>query len=312
MSRPVPSLFGFVGQGHILPGLKRIAEGAKDRGEAFPHTLFGGNSGLGKTFLGRVLALLFGTTLHVLLCRRDLDELAIGLAARDWASGDIVALDETHALPPYIQELLYGTMENGVVPEATQDASQEWTVNGQRTIPKLTIVAATDQPGKLLPAFRKRFVLNYMLRPYTLREMKVIVRQRASEKQMLLTRQAISVLGKASRSLPRRAGHLLDTLAMYHGAQNPAEYTKVHVAKCLRSVGVDDNGLTTLDRAYVKFLAECGTRGASLRVLEAKLQCDAGYLVKEVESYLIQLGFLTIGPAGRVLTEAGISYAQGM
>jgi ATP-dependent Clp protease ATP-binding subunit ClpA len=55
---------GIVGQDRLLEQLEACARGRRARGEAFPHTIFLGPPGTGKTTLSRGVAALVGSPLH--------------------------------------------------------------------------------------------------------------------------------------------------------------------------------------------------------------------------------------------------------
>ena len=148
------------------------------------------------------------------------------------------------------------------------------------------------------------------LTPYSIRELDAIVRQRATQKSMLLKPQAARLLAKTCRGIPRTAGHRLDALAKYWGAENPSVFSTSHVRKFLHAVGIDLFGMGTVDRAYLRFLLERGAQGASLRMLGAKLQVDQRYLTTDIEPFLIQNNFLSIDAKGRSLTTSGIECAK--
>jgi Holliday junction DNA helicase RuvB len=81
--------------------------------------------------------------------------------------------------------------------------------------------------------------------------------------------------------------------------------------EALRLEGVDDLGLDTLDRAYLRVLADTYEGGpAGLEAIAATLGEDAGTLEDVVEPYLLQIGLLARTRQGRQLTAAGASLAE--
>ncbi|MEI6232967.1 MAG: Holliday junction DNA helicase RuvB C-terminal domain-containing protein [Planctomycetota bacterium] len=311
MGRSPHNWNGYIGQGHIVPGLARLIQGSKLRGEPLPNILIPGNSGLGKTQLVQTIATDFGTKLYLINGRKDVDLIQLGLLAREWADGDIVFIDEGHSTRHDVQEAFYRIIDDRLAPGVeTDSATGRHKLNGTTKVAAVTILLATDQPGALLPALKKRFALVMELTPYSVRELDAIVRQRATQKSMLLKPQAARLLAKTCRGIPRTAGHRLDALAKYWGAENPSVFTTSHVRKFLHAVGIDLLGMGTVDRAYLRFLLERGVQGASLRMLGAKLQVDQRYLTTDIEPFLIQNNFLSIDAKGRSLTTPGIEYAK--
>ena len=83
MGRSPHNWNGYIGQGHIVPGLARLIQGSKLRGESLPNILIPGNSGLGKTRLVQTIATDFNTKLHLINGRKDIDLIQLGLLARE-------------------------------------------------------------------------------------------------------------------------------------------------------------------------------------------------------------------------------------
>ena len=61
MARRPPTFHDFIGQKEAVDLLRRLLAGAQARKKPFPHSLFQGSSGLGKTLLARALATELGT-----------------------------------------------------------------------------------------------------------------------------------------------------------------------------------------------------------------------------------------------------------
>jgi Holliday junction DNA helicase RuvB len=311
MARPQESWNGFIGQRHFVRGIDRLINGSRARGELFPNLLLPGNSGLGKTRFSQILADQIGTKLHQLIGRKDVTLLTIGLQARSWVDGDILLIDEGHALSHEVQECLYRIIDERQGPRIeNHPATGQPTLNGTIKVAAVTIFLATDQAGALLPAFKKRFSLTFEFQPYKRSELIAIVRQLATEKGILLKPHAARLLAQSSRGIPRTAGHRLECLAKYWGEANPSVFTTGHVRRFLRGIGIDAHGLGTVDRAFMEFLFERGELGASLRMLAAKLSLDPRYLAADVEPILIQNNFINIAPKGRSLTPAGAEYVR--
>lgn len=81
MGRPLPRFHHIIGQRPIVAQLQRLLAGARERKEPFPHSLFIGPSGVGKTLLSRALAAEYGTTCKVCYGDVDPEDLASKFAA---------------------------------------------------------------------------------------------------------------------------------------------------------------------------------------------------------------------------------------
>lgn len=303
MGRPIPSFRGFVGQRDIVRSLREHCRGAVTKGEPLPHIRLDGPSGSGKTRLAKAVALEMGTSCLDFYSSRQSKKVQVAETLAQVKAGDIVFIDEIHALPLDSQELLYPAIDRLEVPEI--DAEKRCVVEGKwKKIPPFTLIAATDQPGKLQKALRQRLVLRYTLADYTEPELRQIVFNYAAEHKMLLKPQAATRLAQAARGIPRRARHLLESLRTVMRDLS-VEITKVHVDRHLKSLGIDSDNLTPTDRRYLSILQKGGGR-MSLASLALQLGLDADTVYQETETYLQRKGLMNIGCGGRHLTVAGM------
>jgi Holliday junction DNA helicase RuvB len=302
MGRPIPSFHGFVGQRDIVRSLHEHCRGAAAKGEPLPHIRLDGPSGSGKTRLAKAVAQEMGTSCHDFYSSKQSKKWQLAESLSQIKKADIVFIDEIHALPQESQEALYPAIDRLEVPEV--DADKHCVVeNKWRRIPPFTLIAATDQPGKLQKALRQRLVLRYTLTDYTESELRQIVFNYAAEHNMLLKPQAATRLAQAARGIPRRARHLLESLRTVMSDLN-VEITKVHVDRHLKSLGIDSDNLTPTDLRYLSILQKGGGR-MSLASLALQLGLDADTVYQETETYLQRKGLMNIGCGGRHLTDAG-------
>ena len=80
------------------------------------------------------------------------------------------------------------------------------------------------------------------------------------------------------------------------------------VKKALNSYKIDEIGLDSLDRKYLSFLNQNNNIPTGLDSIAAGLGDESAMLEFVVEPYLIQIGFLTRTPRGRLLTPLGKKY----
>ena len=105
-------LHEFIGHEPLKEKLSVIIQAAKIRGEQMPHCLFHGPPGVGKTTLANILAKEMQTNLHV--TSGPAIEKAGDLAGilTNLQEGDILFIDEIHALCRPIEEYLYPAIED--------------------------------------------------------------------------------------------------------------------------------------------------------------------------------------------------------
>ena len=310
MPRPLPSFHGFIGQPEIVQSAKRLVEGCVASGKPFPNTLLTGPSGIGKTQLCESIALAFGTNLHYVLGGREVRRINICELLGECEHGDILFLDECHALRADVQEVVYPAIDKRQTLRVDGKGKNQTLTDQWRRIAPITIIAATDRPGDLRNALRRRLPQTYTLLTYTDRELREIVAVRAAQIGVLLTPQARGALAGVCRGTPRTVRHLLERLSLYYPNSGESTLTQRDVREFLKGEGIDDFGLSETDRAYLHVLAGREGRLVSLNSIAISIGHDADYVVHEIEGYLVRLGFVSVERGGRMLTEKGMEVAK--
>lgn len=179
-------------------------------------------------------------------------------------------------------------------------ASKQWV-----QIPRITLVLATDQPGRLQNALLKRIELKLHLQLYPASEMRAIVDRIAADLRLELSGQARNQIARVSSGLPRLAKHYLRNLRR-HVPPGGRSIGLAEVRGFLRTFGVDHRGLDLEHRRLLRHFAEVDR--ASIESLAVHLGTDADYVQRQIEPRLLQLGLIRITPGGRMLTEKGVSW----
>ena len=116
-------------------------------------------------------------------------------------------------------------------------------------------------------------------------------------------------LAKISRGTPRIALRLLRRVRDYAQVVKKTNVISVNlIKKALNSYQIDEKGLDSLDRQYLSFLNQNHNIPTGLDSIAAGLGDDSSMLEFVVEPYLIQIGFITRTPRGRMLTDLGKKY----
>jgi Holliday junction DNA helicase RuvB len=314
MPRPAPRFNDFIGQKKAIDPVRKLLRGAMARNEPLPHVLITGPSGVGKTCLAKALARERGTNLLSLTGKASRPELTDKLTAL--ADCDFLFLDEGHALRPAEQELLFQAIDDGKIPRPAPAASARpaaavpasagpglpTAAEPLVTLTPFSLVLATDRPGQLLNALKKRLAIRVHLDPYPTHEMRDIVAVAATEQGVLLSPQAVGLLVRVCHGLPRQARHLLQQLRLFF----PDDHRQLgvrEVAGFLKDFGIDRRGFHRLHRKYLRFLD--ANQAASLATLARHLGTDPDEVESQIEPPLIEQGLIDIGSSGRVLLERG-------
>ncbi len=294
-------LDGFIGQAAVRENLAIFIAAARQRGEAIDHVLFHGPPGLGKTTLARIVSQELGvgfraTSGPVITKAGDLAAVLTNLQPRD-----VLFVDEIHRLSPAVEEVLYPAMEDGELDLIIGEGPAARSVRIE--LPPFTLVGATTRLGLLTTPLRERFGINLRLEFYTPDDLTTIVRRGASLLELDMTEDGAGEIARRARGTPRIAGRLLRRVRDFALVEDSLPVNQAVADHALSRLDVDDRGLDTMDRRYLRHIAKIHFGGpVGIDTLAAALSEERDTLEDVVEPYLIQQGFIQRTPRGRMLT----------
>jgi len=295
------SFADYVGQTEVVSQLRGAVSAARKRGWQLDHVLLTGPAGYGKTSIAAVIAGELGAKLHVTSAPAIEHKGALATLLTALGEGDVLFVDEIHALDRKIAETIYSALEDGVI-----DLSA-----GKRvirvTLPKFTLVAATTHAGKLPAPLRDRFGITCQLRPYGEAELTQIVARSASLLGVAIDDAGTREIARRSRGTPRVANKLLRRVRDAVANSGAGAIGGVDVAAALDAVGVDFAGLTEIDRRYLAAVAD---RPIGLDAIASLLGEDRKTLEDAIEPPLLQAGLVRRESRGRVATDAGLAHLR--
>ena len=306
----------YVGQEQTVETLRIAIEAAKLRKEPVDHVLFHGPPGLGKTTLAHIIANETGGTLTVTsgpALEKGGDLIGVLTHLED---GDILFIDEIHRTPKSVEELLYPAMEDFAI-DFVFDKGVHARSHRYR-LRRFCLVGATTRVGLLSAPLRDRFGLMRSLDFYELEDLVSITKRSAALLKVPIEGEAALELARRCRGTPRIANRLLKRVRDFSQVRASGRITLETVAAALALEGVDDRGLTKLDRRYLKTIIDFYRGGpVGIEALAATLQEEADTLVDVVEPYLLKLGYLMRTSSGRKASDAaykhlGITFQQGL
>jgi len=294
-----PAFSEFAGQEKVRDQLLVMVEAAKQRGDVLEHILLSGPPGLGKTTLAHILATAMGVSIKntsgpTIEKAGDLAGLLTTLQR-----GDILFIDEIHALSRVIEEYLYPAMEDYKLDIIIDQGPNARSV--RLNLPKFTLVAATTRSGMITAPLRSRFGMACRLDYYTAEELQTIIIRSAGLIDVKTDAPGAMEIASRSRGTPRIANNLLRWVRDFAQVRANGFVTKEVADAALTMRDIDSDGLDEMDKRLLEALVQRFDGGpVGLNSLAVSVGEDAGTLEDVNEPYLIMQGYLKRTPQGRV------------
>jgi Holliday junction DNA helicase RuvB len=293
----------YIGQKDLKDVLDIAIRAAKARQEPLDHLLLYGPPGLGKTTMSLILAQEMGVNCKITSApslERPRDVMGLLVALQP---GDILFIDEIHRLSRVAEEILYPAMEDFRV-DIILGKGRSARTQSLKLSP-FTLVGATTRVGALTSPLRDRFGLIQRLRFYELDELQTIVLRTSTVLKTTITDDGAEEIARRSRGTPRIANRLLKRVRDFVEVKAFEEITQAIAAEALELFNVDPCGLDWTDRRLLSFMIERHNGGpVGLETLAASTGEDAQTIEEVYEPYLMQIGYLSRTPRGRIATAA--------
>ena len=302
-------LADYVGQAEIVETLKIAIEAARLRKEPIDHILFHGPPGLGKTTLAHIIAKELGGNITVTsgpALEKGGDLIGILTHLEE---GDILFIDEIHRTPKTVEEFLYPAMEDFAIDfvfdKGIHARSHRYRLN------QFALVGATTRVGLLSAPLRDRFGIFRSLDFYSQQDLIKITGRSAAILKVEIDQDAAAELARRSRGTPRIVNRLLKRVRDFALVRADGIITEAVVKAALALEGVDEKGLTDLDRRYLKTIIDYYHGGpVGIEAIAATLQEETDTLVDVVEPFLLKIGLLIRTSSGRKASEAAFRHLE--
>ena len=301
------TLESYIGQESVKENMRVFIQAAKQRKEALDHVLLYGPPGLGKTTLSNIIANEMDVNIKTTsgpAIERPGDMAAVLNSLNE---GDILFIDEIHRLNRMIEEILYPAMADFVIDIMIGKGPGARSV--RLDLPRFTLIGATTRIGLLTAPLRDRFGVVQRLEPYSVENLKIILKRSAAVLQVEMEEGGAEEIARRSRGTPRLANRMLKRVRDFAQVRYDGVITEEVARFALDLLDIDKVGLDQTDRKMLLTMIEkFGGGPVGLDTLAASINEESETIEDVYEPYLLQLGYIQRTPRGRVVTRLGYAH----
>lgn len=300
-------LCDYIGQTTFKENLSIYIQAAKVRKEALDHVLLYGPPGLGKTTMAKIIANELGVQFKVTsgpAIGRPGDLAAILSTMQEH---DVLFIDEIHRLNRSVEEILYPAMEDFALDIVMGKGTGANSIRIE--LPPFTLIGATTRAGALSAPLRDRFGIVNHMQFYNKEELRHIITRAAGILDIQIDQDGADEIAGRARGTPRIANRLLKRIRDFAQVKGGGIISREIAAESLQALHVDKIGLDMMDREVLKTIIQKFNGGpVGIDTIAAAISEERATIEDVCEPYLMQMGFISRTPRGRVATTAAYTH----
>ena len=297
----------YIGQDKAKENMKVYIEAAKKRSEPLDHVLLYGPPGLGKTTLSNIIANEMNSNIKITsgpAIEKSGDLAALLTNLRE---NDVLFIDEIHRLNKNVEEILYPALEDYTLDIVIGKGPTAKSI--RIDLPKFTLIGATTKAGSLTTPLRDRFGIVQRLELYEPEDLKTIVIRSSSILGIQIDEEAAFEIARRSRGTPRIANRILKRVRDYALVLGDGNIDLKLAKIALNKLEIDELGLDEIDRKILETIINKYAGGpVGVETLATTIGEEVETIEDVYEPFLIQLGFLSRTPRGRIVLEPGYKH----
>jgi Holliday junction DNA helicase RuvB len=176
------------------------------------------------------------------------------------------------------------------------------------TIPRFTLIGATTREGLLTPSFRARFGVLERLDFYPWGELKEIAIKSAKTLKIEINEKGAEMIAKSSRGTPRIVNRFIRRIRDVAQVKGSNKITESITKLGFDMLGVDKDGFGDLDRKILSAIIQHGGGPVGLKTIAVSVNEQEDTIEEVYEPFLIQKGYLSKTPRGRIVTQRAYEY----
>ena len=292
----------YIGQDKVKENMKVYIEAAKKREEPLDHVLLYGPPGLGKTTLSNIIANEMNSNIRITSGPAIEKPGDLAALLTNLAPNDVLFIDEIHRLNRSVEEILYPALEDFSLDIIIGKGPSARSI--RLDLPKFTLIGATTRAGSLSTPLRDRFGIINRLELYNVDDLETIVKRSANIMEINIEPEGAKEIASRSRGTPRIANRLLKRVRDYATILGNGNITKEIAKIALDRLEIDELGLDEIDRKMLKTIILKYSGGpVGIETLAATIGEETETIEDVYEPYLMQIGFLSRTPRGRMATK---------